>query len=386
MTTVADDVATAFARAHGRRPAGCWVAPGRVNLIGEHTDYNAGYVLPLALDFGVTVAASARTDGVVWARSLQWPDEERAVGVDALDPLTPIDGWTAYPAGVVWALRRAGYDVPGIDLVVDGDVPQGAGLSSSAALECATALACTDLFGFDVSPAELAALAQRAENDFVGMPCGIMDQSASLLCREGHALFLDTLTLDTEHVPLPLAAEDLALLVIDTRAPHRLVDGEYADRRRSCEAAAALLGVAKLRDVDLDGLDEAMGRLDDPTLARRVRHVVTENARVLEVVDLLRRGLVGEVGPAMVASHRSLRDDYEVSAPELDVAVDAALGAGALGARMTGGGFGGCAIALVGVDGVEAVTDAVRSAFASHAFTPPEVWPARPAAGARRLA
>jgi galactokinase len=286
---------------------------------------------------------------------------------------------------VVWALADAGCRVPGLDLVVDGDVPQGAGLSSSAALECATALACRDLFAFDLTPQELAALAQRAENVFVGMPCGIMDQSASLLCREGHALFLDTQTLATEHVPLDLSARGLSLLVVDSRAPHRLVDGEYANRRQACEDAARLLGVTLLREIGIDDLDAMIDRLDDPVLRRRVRHVITENARVLAVVEALADDRWSDVGAAMTASHESLRDDYEVSAPELDVAVDAALEAGALGARMTGGGFGGCAIALVASTDADVVIDAVRSAFAGNGFGAPEVWPARAAPGARRL-
>jgi galactokinase len=387
-SAAAGDLAAEFEQATGRPPDGCWRAPGRVNLIGEHTDYNGGFVLPVALDFGVIVAASARSDGVLTARSRQWPDDAITVRIDDLDPTSsqPVDGWAAYPAGVVWALTRAGHRPPGLDLLLDGDVPQGAGLSSSAAIECATALACAELFGLGLSRVELAALAQHAENDYVGVPCGIMDQSASLLCREDHALFLDSLTLATEHVPFPLTGDGLALLVIDTRAPHRLVDGEYADRRRSCERAAAALGVASLREISPEGLDGAIGRLDDEALRRRVRHVVTENARVLEVVELLRQGRPRDLGRAMLASHRSLRDDYEVSAPELDIAVEAAVGAGALGARMTGGGFGGCAIALVDAGAVEAVTEEVQSAFDTNRFAPPEVWPARAAAGARRLA
>jgi galactokinase len=384
VTTAVDALADEFARIHGRPPDGCWRAPGRVNLIGEHTDYNSGYVLPLALDFGVWVAVARRDDGLLVTRSMQWSDGPVEVPIGALDPAQPVEGWAAYPAGVVWALRRAGHDVTGLDLLVDGDVPQGAGLSSSAALECATALACAELFGLELTRPRLAALAQRAENDYVGMPCGIMDQSASLLCREGHALFLDTLTLDTENVPLDLAADGLALLVIDTRAPHRLVDGEYADRRRSCETAARDLGVASLREIDPSGLATAMAALDDPVLRRRVRHVVTENARVLDVVDLLRQRQYRDIGPALLASHESLRDDYEVSAPELDVAVESAVAAGALGARMTGGGFGGCAIALVEADAVDVVAGAVAAAFAERGFRSPEVWPARAADGARR--
>ena len=320
------DASTAFEHAFGRRPDGCWFAPGRVNLIGEHTDYNGGFVLPMALDFGVAVTVGARSDGMLRARSLQHPGDDVDVPLNDLAPARGPEGWAAYPAGVVWALLDAGHRIPGIDVVVDGDVPQGAGLSSSAALECATALACAERFGLALDRQELAAVAQRAENEFVGMPCGIMDQSASLLCRAQNALFLDTMTLDAVHVPLDLAAAGQALLVIDTRAPHRLVDGEYADRRRACEEAARRLGVARLRDIETDRMPEALARLDSPTLRRRVRHVVTENARVLEVVGLLERRAVVDIGPLLTASHESLRDDYEVSAPELDLAVDAAHG------------------------------------------------------------
>jgi galactokinase len=276
--------------------------------------------------------------------------------------------------------------VAGVDLEIDGDVPLGAGLSSSAALECATALACADLFSLDVSRPELARFGQRAENDFVSVPVGIMDQSAALLCTAGHALFLDTATLRFEQVPFDVAAAGLAVLVIDTRAPHRLVDSAYADRRRACEAAARALGLGLLRELDADDLDDALGRLADPEQRRRVRHVATENARVLETVERLRGGDVASIGPLLTASHESLRDDYEVSAPELDAAVEAALGAGAVGARMTGGGFGGCAIALSAADLVGAVVEAAEIAFATRGFTPPRCFAVTPSAGARRLA
>ncbi|WP_375296104.1 galactokinase [Saccharothrix sp.] len=353
-----------------------WVAPGRINLIGEHTDYNDGFVLPIALPHAVRVTAVRRDDGVLRVRSRQ-QDGVTEVAVADLAPGV-VTGWAAYVAGVVWVLREAGYDVGGFDLVVDGDVPLGAGLSSSAALESATALAVADLSTLDIDRFRLAHLAQRAENDFVGMPCGIMDQSASLLAREGHALLLDTRTLDTAHIPFHVAAAGLTLLVVDTRAAHRLVDGEYAARRAACHKAAEVLGVPALRD-----LTEVPTDLPDELL-RRVRHVVTENRRVLDVVDLLRAGDFRAIGPLLTASHESLRDDYEVTVPELDVAVEALVASGAHGARMTGGGFGGCVIALVDTARVDGCMAAVREAFARNGFTAPECFTATAAAGARR--
>ncbi|HMA45958.1 MAG TPA: galactokinase, partial [Frankiaceae bacterium] len=258
----------------------------------------------------------------------------------------------------------------------------GAGLSSSAALECAAAAALDDLFGLGLSRPALALVAHAAEHDFVGVPVGVMDQMASMLCTAGHALFLDARSYEVEQVPLDLAGAGLALLVIDTRAPHRLVDGAYEDRRRTCEDAARRLGVPALRDVaDLPG---ALAALPDPLARRRVRHVVTENARVLDVVERLRAGAPTAVGAVLTASHESLRDDYEVSSPELDLAIDAALAAGALGARMTGGGFGGCAIALVRAPAAEAVRRAVVRAFAAAGYAAPVGFPVTPAPGAHR--
>ncbi|GAA2754941.1 galactokinase [Actinopolymorpha rutila] len=370
-----------FESAFDGSAAGIWAAPGRVNLIGEHTDYNDGYVLPLALPQGVAAAAATRSDGLVRMASRQ-ADGRVEVRLDALKP-GAVDGWAAYVAGMVWSLREAGHDVGGLDILVDGDVPLGAGLSSSAALECATAIAVSDLYGLKIDRTTLAGLAQRAENDFVGMPCGIMDQSASLLCTREHLLFLDTRTLGTEQVPFDLGAHGLALLVVDTRAPHRLVDGEYAARRRTCEEAAAKLGVRALRDVE--GLQAAMDQLSDTVVARRVRHVVTENARVLATVERLRTGSPRDIGPLLTASHESLRDDYEVTVPELDKAVEAALDAGALGARMTGGGFGGCVIALVDADAADTVAGRVTEAFAAAGFNAPSSFMAQPSQGARRI-
>jgi galactokinase len=364
---------------------GVWAAPGRVNLIGEHTDYNDGFALPLAVPLLLRCAAAPRTDGLLTAVSAQAPGQSVSVPVAALEP-GGLRGWAAYPAGVLWALRAAGHRTAGIDLAVDGEVPAGAGLASSHALQCAVALACVDIFGLGLDRVELARIVQRAENEFAGAPTGIMDQLAALCGRAGHALLLDARTLQIEPVPLDLAGHGLALLVIDTRAPHTLVGGQYAARRRTCEQAAALLGVAALRDVAEADLPAALAALDDAVMRRRVRHVVTENGRVLAVADLLRGGADPRAaGPALVASHVSLRDDYEVSCPELDSAVEAALDAGAHGARMTGAGFGGSAIALVDAPAVPAVTGAVRAAFAARGFTAPATFAVTAAGGAARL-
>jgi galactokinase len=373
-----------FRETFGRDPDCVWASPGRVNLIGEHTDYNEGFVLPMALSHRVVVSAGRTADDRLRVLSRQRRGRPAEVDLRSLRP-GAVDGWPAYVAGVVWALREAGHDVGGVDLVVDGYVPAGAGLSSSAALECAVALAVDESFGLGIARQSLARLAQRAENEFVGVPSGIMDQSASLLCRQGHVLFLDTRTLEAEHVPLDLADTGLELLVVDTRAPHRLADGEYASRRRDCEHAALALGVPYLRDVSVQDLSTALSRLEDDTTRRRVRHVVTEDARVLDVVGLLRAGRVREIGPLLTASHASLRDDFEVTVPELDTAVEAALDAGALGARMTGGGFGGCVIALVPTDLREDVAESVRRAFSDHGFAPPELFVTLAAPGAVRL-
>jgi galactokinase len=376
-------LADAFAERTGRPPEGVWAAPGRVNLIGEHTDYNDGFVLPAAIDRLVLVAAGRREGGRLRLWSLQ-TEPPADLELAEVGP-GRVEGWAAYPAGVAWALGQAGVEVGGADLVVDGNVPAGSGLSSSAALECATATALADLHGADLDRPTLAALARRAENEVVGVPSGVMDQMVSMLGRADHALFLDTRSLATEQVPLPLEAADLRLVVIDTRAGHRLVDGAYADRRAACEAAAAVLGVPALRDATPGQVEAAAAALGDPGL-RRARHVVTENARVLAAVELLRAGELDRLGPLLAASHASLHDDYEVSSPELDTAAEAAVAAGAVGARMTGAGFGGSAIALVPRDLTGQVDERVHAAFAAAGFGPPEVSQVVPSDGARRLA
>jgi galactokinase len=392
--SLVDAVTSAFADRAGRRPEGVWRAPGRVNLIGEHTDYNDGFVLPVAIDRSVVVAAARRDDEVLrsWSTGHRAGPFSRPLG--ELGPGSST-GWAAYVEGVAWALRQDGVAVPGADLVVHADLPAGAGLSSSAALEGAVALALVDLAGAGAAarpgpPPDRVALAlagQRAETEVVGMPCGLMDQMAVLFGRAGHALFFDTRSRETELVPFEPSARGLALLVIDTRVKHTLAESPYAERRRACERAAAALGVPALRDVTIDDLEAAMaaGALDDATF-RRARHVVTENARVLDVVALLRRGEVTAIGPALAASHRSLRDDYEVSCPELDLAVEAAVASGAVAARMTGAGFGGSALALVPVERVEVVAAAVADAFAGHGFGSPSVFEVAIADGAARVA
>jgi galactokinase len=375
---------TDFATVFGRTPDVIWAAPGRVNVIGEHTDYNDGFSLPIALPMRTTAAIARRADAMVRFASAQRPGEVVEIRLDDLRPGSA-EGWAGYAAGVVWSLREAGHPVGGLDVLVDGQVPEGSGLSSSAALECAVGMAVADAFALDISRPDMVLLAQRAENEFVGAPTGIMDQSASLLCQAAHALLLDARTQQTRQVPFDLAAVGLTIVVIDTRAPHAHVDSEYAQRRATCEAAAAALGVAALRDIDETWLDVSdVLRLDGVT-RRRVRHVVTENARTLRTAELLADGRVSDIGPLLTASHASLRDDYEVTVPQLDVAVDAALGAGAFGARMTGGGFGGCAIALISLDAATAVETAVRRAYAAHDFAEPRFFAAPPSDGALRL-
>jgi galactokinase len=379
--TVATSAAGTFRDAYGAEPTGLWAAPGRVNLIGEHTDYNYGYVLPFALPQHVVAAASV-------SASPGWT----VCSTFAEDPVTfgetepgAVEGWAGYVAGIVWALREAGFDVPPARIAIASDVPVGAGVSSSAALESAVLTALVDLGGLDLPVADRPALAQRAENSYVGAPTGIMDQSASIRCTEGRALFLDCRSYEVEQIPFDLAAAGLAILIINSNAPHQHVDGEYGARRRSCEEAARVLGVPALRDVTPAELDAALGKLDDEVMRRRVRHIVTENQRVLDTVELLRAGRIREIGPLMTASHASMRDDFEITVDQVDVAVEAALAAGAYGARMTGGGFGGCVLALIDADRAGDTTVAVERAYQQRGFTAPTAWSATPAPGAARV-
>jgi galactokinase len=380
-------VAQSFSEAFGSEPSGVWSAPGRVNLIGEHTDYNAGLCLPIALPHRTYAAVRPRADRRLRLRSLQ-SSEQYELDLDDVAAGNP-PGWGGYAAGVLWALQDAGHQVHGLDLMVHGQVPLGAGLSSSAALECSVAAAVSDLFdlgllGDDRSRATLAAICVNAENTIAQAPTGGMDQSAALRCQAGHALLLDCRDGSIAQVPFDLSADGLALLVIDTRAEHTLVDGQYAERRQSCEEAARQLGLPSLRDVAFNDLDETLNRLPDSRIRARAKHVVTEIERVRQSVALLRAGRLPEVGSLFNASHVSMRDDFEISCAELDVAVEVATTHGALGARMTGGGFGGSAIALVPTGSTTEVASAITGAFADNGFGAPHCFAITAGGPARR--
>ena len=384
---IADRLVKTFTSRHGRPPVGCFAAPGRVNLIGEHLDYNDGRCLPIALSHATYAALAARNDDRVSITSLQ-QDQPWQGHLGALGP-GDVDGWVAYVSGVVWALRSDGIDLPGLDIVIDSRVPVGAGLSSSAALECAVAIGLCAVAGIPVDDAvrhRLVAACMRAETEVAGAPTGGMDQTVSLFATAGHALLVDCRDWTTEQVPWDPASVGLALLVVDTRAKHSLTDGGYESRRKDCEAAARFLGLPSLREAgDAEAALDALARLPDERVRRRARHVFAEMARVEEAVDQLRGSDFAGLGRTFNASHVSLRDDFEVSCPELDVVVTTAVSHGALGARMTGGGFGGSAIALVPHDDVNGVGEAVASAFSDRGWPAPGFLLAVPDDGARRV-
>jgi galactokinase len=393
-TTTATALAKEFRDVFGEEPEGVWSAPGRVNLIGEHVDYTGGLCLPLALPHRTFVALRPRTDGVVRVRSVQESGDEVSIAVHEVGANSP-QGWAAYVAGVPWAMAQKDFAgallTGGFDALVDGHVPYGSGLSSSAALECAVAVALGELLEApldDVGRAALAGACMLAENVVAGANTGGMDQAASLRCHEGGAILLDTRDDTVTQVALDLAGAGLALLVVDTRAEHSHAGGEYGERRANVEHAARLLGVPTLREVDPAGLDAALDRVgsdpDGEVLRRRVKHAVTEIDRVRRTAELLEAGRATEIGDLLNASHDSLRDDYEVSCRELDLTVDVARADGALGARMTGGGFGGSAIALVPADRVQAVAEAVATAFADEGLRAPRFLAALPSEGAGR--
>ena len=384
MRDIRDDARDGFAENFGHDPSGLWSAPGRVNLIGEHTDYNDGFVLPFAINRRTVVAVGIRDDRMLRVASSH-ADEVAEIDLSTLKPGL-LGGWSAYPLGVAWALGEFGADlagVPGLDLFIESDVPVGAGLSSSAAIESAVALALCDVWKLGLSRETLARAGQRAENVAVGAPTGIMDQSASLLGQAGSAVFLDCRSLDVELVKLGFDEAGLVVLIMDTGVSHSHSTGGYASRRASCELAARTLGVKALRDVSVDDLAKAQTVLDDETF-RRVRHVVTENQRVIDTVQTLRTQGASAIGDLLDASHRSMRDDFEISVPELDLAVEVALANGAIGARMTGGGFGGAAIALVPAASVSLVQVALDGAFAEHGYNPPDTFVVTASAGATR--
>lgn len=389
MTTPAGEAFALFTELTTTEPTGLWSAPGRVNLIGEHTDYNDGFVLPFAIEHRTHVALGRRDDARIRVVSTfdPVPVEVAIADLDAIfpDDREAVPEWARYPLGVAWALMRSSGTTPtaGVDLAFASDVPVGAGLSSSAAIESATASALNDAWQLGLDRVALAQIGRTAENHAVGAPTGIMDQMASMLGRADAATFLDCRSLDTQSVDLGFAKAGLELLVIDTGVTHSHATGGYGERRASCELGAKIMGVPAIRDLTIVDLDRARELMDDVTF-RRVRHIVTENQRVLDTIDALAADGPLAIGDLLVASHASMRDDFEISVAELDTAVEASLAAGAVGARMTGGGFGGAAIALVRRSAKKTVTDAVTAAFDEAGFSAPHIFTVRPSEGARR--
>lgn len=386
--SLAKKTAAAFVEKFGYEPTGVWSAPGRVNLIGEHTDYNEGFVFPLAINRRTYTAFGKRSDGV-FRVATSFSDQTHQVLLSEISAGQNYD-WAAYPFGMAWAViqkaKAAGLEVDlsaGFDCFIDSDVPVGAGLSSSAAIECAVGVAINELWNLNLDDRTLAQAGQLGENQIVGAPTGIMDQSASMLGQLDHAVFLDCRTLETQAIELGFAAAGLELLIIDTRVAHRLVDGGYAERRAACERGAELLGASSLRDVSEADLTRAREIMDDVTF-RRVRHVVTENQRVLDTIKTLREKGPAAIGPLMYQSHQSMRDDFEISIDELDTAVETALAHGAIGARMTGGGFGGAAIALTPIEKISEVTLAVLAEFENLGYATPNIFSVSAADGAAR--
>ncbi|MDK8486950.1 galactokinase [Corynebacterium pseudodiphtheriticum] len=390
---------TALFREHFTEPAGVWSAPGRVNLIGEHVDYAGGICLPFALSQRTYVAAALNHDGVYrvvsqfGAENAQTETMHEEIAMDQVCPGYP-DNWAGYVVGTVWA---AGLEVPGLDIAIVSDVPVGAGLSSSAALECSVALAAAGLSKTSIDRTALMHAAIRAENEVVGASTGGLDQRIALFAEPGHALAIDFATDSTHQVPFQIADRGLAVLITNTNAPHSLADGQYASRRAVVDGVTADLGVESLRYADNaeaesarwaeantpEGVDAAAWQA---TVGKRVRHIVSEIARTATAIEQLRAGDLAGFGESMQASHASLRDDYEVSVAQLDVSVDVAMQHGALGARMTGGGFGGSSIALLPSENVEVAAEAIAQAFAEAGFAEPEFAVALPGAGARREA
>ena len=368
-----------FLEIFGEEPDLVAAAPGRVNLIGEHIDYSDGFVLPFAIKDRTFVAARKRGDSTVRIASAQRRNKVVTVDINRVKPGLKGE-WERYALGVLWSLGVK----DGVDLMIDGHVPLGAGLSSSAALECSVATALNHLFDLGFNLEELARLTQKAENKYVGVPCGIMDQSVSLMATQGSALLLDCRDLSTKNIPFNVASSGLELLIIDTQAHHALTDGGYAERRASCESAVAKLGITSLRDLTLEKLQESASLLSETEFIR-VRHAVTEMKRVLDCVDALSASEFEKVGQLINQSHISLRDDYTVSCPELDTAVDAALNAGALGSRMVGGGFGGSAIALIQASKTTETIKAIEKAFSAKRFKAPRFFTSLPSQGAELL-
>ena len=368
-----------FLETFGEEPDLVAAAPGRVNLIGEHIDYSDGFVLPFAIKDRTLVAARKRNDSTVRIASAQRRNKIVTVDINQMKPGLKGE-WERYALGVLWAMGIK----QGVDLLIDGNVPLGAGLSSSAALECSVATAMNHLFDLGFNLEELARLTQKAENQYVGVPCGIMDQSVSLMATQGSALLLDCRDLSTKNIPFDVASKGLELLIIDTQAHHALTDGGYAERRASCESVVVKLGIKSLRELSLEHLENSRALLTETEFVR-ARHAVTEMKRVLECVDALSNSDFEKVGHLINQSHASLRDDYTVSCPELDTAVEAALSAGALGSRMVGGGFGGSAIALIQASKTIETIKMIEKAFSIKRFKAPRFFTSLPSQGAELL-
>lgn len=366
-----------FTSHFGYAPTGVWSAPGRANLIGEHTDYNEGFVLPFGIDRRTYASVALRTDRICRVAS---DIDGKSYQFELGDKPTELD-WALYPLGVAWAMAE--YSTFGFDCYVTSDVPVGAGLSSSAAIECALAIALNELWGAMRTRQELALLCQVAENQVVGAPTGIMDQTASMLAEPDSAVLLDCQTLKASIIPLGLSAKGLLVAVIDTQVAHRHSDGGYRVRRESCERGAALMGVSSLRGLGPSDLARAEETLEEVDF-RRVRHVVTENDRVLETVTALAADDLAKLGALLLASHSSMRDDFEISIEELDLAVEVAMTTGAVGSRMTGGGFGGAAIAVIQKELLPVLEANCKAAFKAKGFTEPRVFAVEPSQGARR--
>ena len=368
-----------FLETFGEEPDLVAAAPGRVNLIGEHIDYSDGFVLPFAIKDRTFVAARKRDDSKVRIASAQRRSKVVTVDINQVKPGLKGE-WERYALGVLWSMGVN----QGVDLMIDGHVPLGAGLSSSAALECSVATAMNHLFDMGYNLEDLARLTQKAENQYVGVPCGIMDQSVSLMATQGSALLLDCRDLSTKNIPFDVASSGLELLIVDTQAHHALTDGGYAERRASCESAVAKLGITSLRELTMEQLEASRSLLTETEFVR-ARHAVTEMQRVLDCVDALGNSDFEKVGRLINQSHASLRDDYTVSCPELDTAVDAAISAGALGSRMVGGGFGGSAIALIQAAKTRETIKAIERAFTSKGFKAPRFFNSLPSQGAELL-
>jgi galactokinase len=382
LASVAERTAEMFAKCYGRAPQCIAAAPGRVNLIGEHTDYNDGFVLPMAIDRYTVLAAARNTLREVTLHSVT--TGETASFTLRTKVQTGQPSWSNYVRGVVAEFQKRGIKIPGFDAVIDSSVPFGGGVSSSAALEVAAATLLEAITGHTLDPVEKALLCQRAEHDFAGVPCGIMDQFTSVMAREHHALLLDCRS--RVATPVRMADESVTVLIINSNVRHKLVDGEYASRRAQCETAARALKVRALRDASLPQLEAARNGID-PVVFRRARHVITENERTLQTAAALQNSDWKQVGDLMYASHASLRDDYEVSCPELDTIVEIAKGMpetdGVIGCRMTGAGFGGCAVSLVRTSCLKAVSRKFEEGYETKTGTGPAIFSTHPAGGAR---